>query len=113
MAQPAESWHLPLQTFVLRRRNAGILQRLVERDSYLIRRHGSIHFLSIHKHRRSRFHADVFSFVHRGAHRLFILGFDACLQLGHVEIVPLRLQHGQLVEFRILAVAAFFGLIAC
>src|ERR1019366_2089381 len=94
---------------VLRRRNAGILQRLVERESYLIRRHSSIQFLSIYKHRRSCVHSDGFSFAHRGAHSLIILGLDASLQLRNVEIMLLSLQRGQLIEFCILAVAAFFA----
>ena len=94
---------------MLRRRNAGILQRLVQCESYLIRRHRSIQFLSIHKHRWSCVHSDCFSFVHRGAHSFFILGLDTSLQLRHIEITLLSLQSGQLIEFRILAVAAFYA----
>src|SRR5271166_4196840 len=94
---------------VLWRRNAGILQRLVERESYIIRRHSSIKFQSIYKHRRSGVHSNHVSFAHGGTHALFILSLDASLQLRYVEIVLLSLQSGPFVEFRVLAVAALLS----
>src|ERR1700681_4887866 len=94
---------------VLRRRNAGILQRLVQGESYFVRRHGSIQFPSTYKHRRSCVHSDCFSLMHRSAHGLLILRLDASLQFRNVEVMFLSLQSGQFIEFRILAVAAFFA----
>jgi hypothetical protein len=94
---------------VLGRRDPGILQRLVERESNILRRDGPIEFLSVNEQRRGCVHSKVVAFVQRGAHGLFILSLETCLQLRDIKVMLLGLQSGQPVEFRILTFAAFFS----
>ena len=70
----------------------------VQRGAHLTDGNGAVNFLAIDEESRGSVHAQIVGFFHGRPHGIFLLRFDAGLQLRHVEVVFLPLQHRNLVD---------------
>ena len=77
---------------------ARVPQSLIQSGTDFCNWNCSVNLLAIDEQRRGGVDADGVPFLHGRSHRVFILTFDAGLQLGQIHIVFLTLLHGHFVQ---------------